>query len=116
MAFHQDIENPTVGIMIRDRLGYDVFGTNSCELSFQSGFYTAGTRAVFEFSLKMNLGPGDYTVTAAVHASHTHLEECFEWVDRILSFKVLPRSDFRFIGVSFLHPAVSVRSELNPIS
>lgn len=115
VAFHQDIENPTVGIMIRDRLGYDVFGTNSCELSFKSGVYKAGTRAVFEFTLKMNLGPGDYTVTAAVHSSNTHLDECFEWVDRVLSFKVLPRADFRFIGVSFLHPAVSVRPSLETV-
>jgi lipopolysaccharide transport system ATP-binding protein len=109
VAFHDDISNPTVGILIRDRLGYDIFGTNSFEMAIDSGEFASGSKARFLFGLKMNLGPGDYTVTSAVHSSNTHIEDCFEWVDRILSFKVLPRSDFRFLGVSCLEPQISIQ-------
>ena len=104
VRFHSPIQNPTVGILIRDRMGYDIFGTNSYDLMTTTGVFDREDVCVFHFDCKMNLGPGDYTVTAALHSDKTHLDECYEWIDRILTFKVVPRSDFLFLGVSFLEP------------
>lgn len=108
VKFNDPIENPTVGILIRDRLGYDIFGTNTAQLSVQSGSFKPGDRARFVFNFGMNLGPGAYTVSAAVHSSFTHIEDCYEWVDRVLSFNVLARADFHFLGVSMLSPKLSI--------
>ncbi|MBF0442019.1 MAG: ABC transporter ATP-binding protein [Oligoflexales bacterium] len=108
VKFNDAIGNPTVGIMIRDRLGYDIFGTNTAELSENTGSYSKGETARFVFDIHMNIGAGDFSVTAALHSSRTHIEECYQWVDRILTFKVLPHPEFHFLGVSFLRPGFSV--------
>jgi lipopolysaccharide transport system ATP-binding protein len=108
MRCHQDIDHPTVGFLIRDRMGYDLFGTNSAEMGYASGSFKQGQRVTFAFRCEINLGPGDYTVTVAAHSHKTHVDECYEWIDRILSFKVLPRSDYHFVGVSFLNPSLHI--------
>ncbi len=110
VKFADALDNPTVGILIRDRLGYDVFGTNTFEMGTSIGNYSSGQTARIIFSGKANFGPGSYTVTAAIHADQTHIGECFQWVDRILTFTVLPRADVRFLGVSYIEPKVSVVS------
>lgn len=104
----ENIENPTFGILIRDRLGYDIFGTNSCILGIDTGSPKMGS--VFEviYGLDMNLGPGDYTLTISLHTGETHLEENYHWIDRAHAFKVV-LSDKRFIGVSRLNPEFSVK-------
>lgn len=108
VQFNEDIVEPTVGIMIRDRLGYDIFGTNSAEMGIKTGSFSKGERARFVFHCSVSVGPGPYTVTAAIHSSFTHLDDCYHWVDRLLTFNVLPRSDHKFLGVAYLSPKVSV--------
>lgn len=110
VAFNSEIEAPTVGFMIRDRLGYDIFGTNTLELGIQTGLFRAGQAARFEFAMPFDIGAGEFTITAAVHASRTHIEECFQWVDRILTFKMLPTHEFHFLGVNYLKPTVRIES------
>lgn len=107
----ESIENPTFGILIRDRLGYDIFGTNTCILGIDTGVPKQGS--VFEvlYALDMNLGPGDYTLTISLHRGETHLEENFHWIDRAHAFKVV-LSDKRFIGVSRLNPEFSVNYDV----
>lgn len=88
VLFLSEIENPTVGIMIRDRLGVDVFGTNTALLGMKLGTFAAGDSARIEVRLPLLLGDGDYTITAAVHRDETHLEECYDWTDRLAIFQV----------------------------
>lgn len=108
VEFAESLDNPTIGIMIRDRLGYDVFGTNTAELFQQTGKFNSGERAQFRFRCPMRLGAGTYTITAAVHSSFTHVDECYEWIDRVLTFTVLQRADYRFLGVAGLEPKLEV--------
>jgi len=109
ISFNAAISNPTVGILIRDRLGYDIFGTNTAQLQKATGDYAKGDTVNVFFDCAMNLGPGNYTVSAAVHSSLTHVEDNYQWVDRILTFQVLPRADFGFLGVSMLEPTLEIR-------
>lgn len=97
------IENPTFGILIRDRLGYDIFGTNTCILGIDTGTPKKDSEFEVCYELDLNLGPGDYTLTLSLHMGETHLEENFHWVDRAFAFKVV-LSDKRFIGVARLNP------------
>ncbi len=105
----ENIENPTFGILIRDRLGYDIFGTNSYILGIDTGSPKIGSTFEVTYALDMNLGPGDYTLTLSLHMGETHLEENFHWIDRACAFKVV-LSDKRFIGVSRLNPEFSMRA------
>ena len=105
--FLAEISNPAIGILIRDRLGYDIFGTNTKNLFLETGRFQKNEKVEFQFKFPMNLGPGEYTLTAAIHKDATHASECYHWIDRIVSFKVIPRTDFQFLGVSLLKPQVS---------
>jgi lipopolysaccharide transport system ATP-binding protein len=102
IRFHVDMQNPTIGFLIRDRLSYDVFGTNTAEMHVPLGFYAKNSIHRFRFELPLHLGPGEYTLTVAAHSDRTHVDDCYQWVDRILSFKVIARPDYRFIGVAAL--------------
>lgn len=102
------IENPTIGILIRDRVGYDIFGTNTVWMRQATGKYAAGEQAVFEFSFPLNLGPGAFTLTAAIHHDETHLEKCFDWIDQAYSFKVVDGADFRCYGAARLKPELTI--------
>ncbi|NRA44011.1 MAG: ABC transporter ATP-binding protein [Oligoflexales bacterium] len=102
VSFSSQVYDPTVGIMIRDRLGYDIFGTNTKLMSQKTGHYHKGDKADFNFNCMMNIGPGEYTLTVAIHQDSIHTAECYQWVDRILSFKVIPQTDFQFSGVSLV--------------
>jgi lipopolysaccharide transport system ATP-binding protein len=97
-----DVPNATVGISIRDRLGYEVFGTNTHRLDCATPSLRAGERIRVAFKLPVNLGPGEYTVTAAIHTGADHLLECYDWADKFVAFKVLPEADQYFCGVARL--------------
>jgi hypothetical protein len=98
VLFLDDIEEPTVGILIRDRLGVDMFGTNTKILGQNIGPCRFGDRISVCFDLDLNLGPGTYTLTSAVHAGDTHIEACYDWADKLLAFRVIPSGDFHFQG------------------
>lgn len=119
--FFEAIADPTVGILIRDRLGQDIFGTNTFHLGHHLGSFTPGEVLEIEFALVVDLGPGHYTLTVAVHTLDVHVHECFDWVDRVLAFEVIASSDFRFIGVAKLYPVIrwsrgSGELEANPFA
>ena len=106
VVFLEPIVRPTVGVLIRDRLGTDVFGTNTHHLGIDLGTFSSGEHLDIRFRMAMELGPGHYTLTLAIHTLDKHLDECFDWADRLLSFSVISSSDFTFIGVAKLHPLV----------
>jgi len=111
IVFTAPVEDPTVGILIRNRLGLDVFGTNTALMRRALGRFAPGQRLTLDWSFQNQMGPGDYTLTAAVHRDRTHLDECFDWIDRALVFKVVPSVDHEHIGVVRLEPELSVSSE-----
>jgi lipopolysaccharide transport system ATP-binding protein len=106
VVFLEPIANPTIGILVRDRLGTDVFGTNTHHLGMELGTFSSGEQVDIRFRVAMQLGAGEYTLTVAIHTEDTHVQECFDWADRLLTFTVIPSGDFRFIGVAKLHPLV----------
>jgi lipopolysaccharide transport system ATP-binding protein len=65
--FHQAVEDPVVGVLIRTRVGLDVFGTNTELEGLRLGPIAANTtkRVVFRFGCL--LCPQEYTITAASH-------------------------------------------------
>lgn len=108
------VERPTIGFLIKDRLGNEVFGTNSYMLDCDLGNYSSGDTLEIEFSLKLDIGYGEYTLTAAAHAFDYHIYECYDWADKIFSFSVVPSGDFKFTGVAKCYPAIEHRKKHVP--
>ncbi len=103
----QAIPEFTLGILIRDRFGQDVFGTNTYFLD-QPLRLAQGESMAVEFRFPMNLGPGQYTLTAALHSEHNHLQDCYHWCDNLLRFDVAGVRGPLFYGVARLEPQVQV--------
>ena len=58
----------------------------------------------------MNIGPGKYTVTAAIHTDDNHIDSCFNWMDRAIDFEVAGIMGSLFNGVAYLKPSINIRS------
>jgi len=112
---HTDVADLTVGFLIRDRLGNDVYGTNSWHLGAKKlREVPVGVDACLDCRIPaMNLGPGSYSITVALHSDMTHLEDNYEWWDKALVFEVVRGLESFFTGVTQL-PGIEARLSVGP--
>lgn len=96
----------TVGILIRDRFGQDVFGTNS-NLNKIVMPCSQGSWQV-RFTMAIDLAPGKYTVTAALHTQENHVEKCYHWIDSAANFEVAGVLGPLFTGLCRLRPTIDI--------
>lgn len=115
VEFAAPVAAPTVGFLIRDRLGNDLFGTNTHYLGGIEGSYEAGDELEVGFELPLNLGLGRYTLTVAVHSHATHLLNNYDWWDRVIEFEVVPGPQPVFIGSSWLPVRVRAEARKRPV-
>lgn len=95
------VENPVIGIMIRTRIGLEVYGTNTELERVSTGSCDAGDRLEIEFRFRCDLCPGEYTLTAA---SHDADGTAHDWLDDAVAFVV---ADSRYTaGVANLRATV----------
>lgn len=87
LAAHQDLEDITLGIMIRDRFGQDIFGTNTWYLDRPLAM-RAGERRRCRLAIEVWLAPGKYTLTLALHEGSDHTQRCYQWCDNLVRFDV----------------------------
>jgi ABC-type polysaccharide/polyol phosphate transport system ATPase subunit len=102
--FYADQPDPMVGIMIRTRIGMDVFGTNTKLEKLSLGHCRAGDVLSVDFHFNCWLAPQEYTLTIATQhpdgSSH-------DWLDEALAFTVVaPRYT---AGVANLHARAVAR-------
>lgn len=107
--FFEDVENAVVGILIRDRLGNNIFGTNTGCFGQNTGPLKKGQALVVNFFIKMDIAPGEYTVTAAVHPDQYGLNGHFDWINHAISFRILPNGP-RFIGCVKLNTQITLKT------
>lgn len=104
----EEVENLTLGILIRDKFGQDMYGTNTHHLKQKLDIQENRTVFVaYEFE-ELNLGPGKYSVTVAVHAGSSHVDECFHWVDRGAEFEVVSGEGPVFTGLLRMTPELKI--------
>jgi lipopolysaccharide transport system ATP-binding protein len=97
------IPDLTVGFLIRDALGNDLFGTNTYHLAHRKFDVAQSQRFVCEFAIgRLALGTGHYNVSVALHSDMTHLSGNYDWWDRALTFEVVPGRAVHSIGVLVL--------------
>ncbi len=110
---HKVLLDLSLGILIKDRLGNDVFGTNTWHLQEgQVRGVESGDDCVYTLDFcfdELRLGPGSYSVTVALHSEAVHVGENYDWWDRCLVFEVIAGSGPAFIGVAALQPYISVQ-------
>jgi lipopolysaccharide transport system ATP-binding protein len=102
----QRVEDVTVGIVVRDRFGQDIFGVNTYHLHVPIALEAGEEKTVRYAFEEFNIGPGKYTVSVAAHSQDVHVHDCYQWVDRVCKFEVVQSTDFSFIGLSRLKPQV----------
>ena len=90
--------NMSLGFLIRDRLGQDIFGTNT-HLLHAAVDCRAGENLSAEFSFALNLGPGSYSLTFGLHDRLQTTDDVQDWWNNSLVFDVDYAGDAYFIGV-----------------
>lgn len=106
--FLAPLANPTVGVLIRDRLGLELFGTNTALMGGQTGHVAPGDSLTAEFHMRLAIGHGDYTITVAVHDDETHLDACFDWSDHVANLKVRMPGRALWKGAAMLEPTLRI--------
>jgi ABC-type polysaccharide/polyol phosphate transport system ATPase subunit len=84
--FRRDTSDPIVGVLIRNRLGIDVFGTNTRLEQQDLGDFHAGDRIQVDFHFDCLLAQNDYTITAAMQHWDGSSQD---WHDDVLTFRVV---------------------------
>lgn len=88
--FETPVENPIVGILIRNRLGIDVFGTNTRIEQKTLGAFQPGEVLQVEFSFRCYLTRQEYTLTVATQNGDGTSQD---WLDDVLGFSVVDTKD-----------------------
>jgi lipopolysaccharide transport system ATP-binding protein len=100
-----DLQDVSLGLMIRDRFGQDIFGTNSHYLNFPITM-KAGERCGLRYRFPMRLAPGKYTITLALHDGADHTTNCYHWHDNAIGFEVAGITGTFFGGICDLAPTL----------
>jgi ABC-type polysaccharide/polyol phosphate transport system ATPase subunit len=85
-VFREANSDPMVGILIRNRIGLEVYGTNTRVEQMELGSFEARDELDLEFRFECWLAPHEYTLTAAIQnadgTSH-------DWLDDVMAFEVV---------------------------
>jgi lipopolysaccharide transport system ATP-binding protein len=102
VRFDSAVEDPVVGIMIRTRIGIEVYGTNTELEKLKLGPCSAGESRIVTFEFACDLCPQFYTITAA---SHDPDGVWHDWMEDAVGFSV---TDSRYTaGVANLRARVT---------
>tara|TARA_R110000803_G_scaffold193552_3_gene256507 strand:- start:1578 stop:2945 length:1368 start_codon:yes stop_codon:yes gene_type:complete len=103
-----DVPQLVLGLMIRDRTGHIVWGTNTWFTRQALKNVAAGERLTYTLEFECALGPGSYSVSPALVSSDTHLENNYEWTDNLFVFDVINADKDFFIGTTMLGGAFTI--------
>ena len=84
--FHHPACDPMVGILIRNRIGMDVYGTNTRIEKKHLGSYQPGDELEVDFHFACWLTPQQYTLTAATQSPDG---SSHDWLDDVIPFDVV---------------------------
>lgn len=102
------IDSLVAGFMIKDRLGQIVFGTNTFHHGAQLQNLSAKQSNRFIFELPVNIAPGSYSLSVALHADDQHISKNYLWQDRVCLFTILSTEQAIFVGSHYLPVNVKV--------
>lgn len=89
-VFRQPVADPVVGILVRNRIGMDVFGTNTRLERVDLGTVQTGETIEIEFELDCLLSHQEYTLTVATQYWNGLSQD---WLDDVVDFQVVDTKD-----------------------
>lgn len=105
---HAPIARLVLGYMIKDRLGQQMYGTNTHHMDMVLHDVAPGEELTFRFAFPLNLGEGSYSLTTALTSTETHLGDNYEWRDLAFLFIVMNMNRKYFVGTNWLEPRVEI--------
>jgi lipopolysaccharide transport system ATP-binding protein len=87
---NKDVDSPVAGILLRNRLGIDVFGTNTRIEGIDLGPVRAGEDFTVDFSFDCRLTRQHYTLTVATQYPEGYSQD---WLDDVIQFSVVDDKD-----------------------
>jgi lipopolysaccharide transport system ATP-binding protein len=84
--FNQAKSDPMVGILVRTRIGMDVYGTNTRIEQQPLGDFEAGDELEVDFQIECWLTPQQYTLTVATQSADG---SSHDWLDDAIAFDVI---------------------------
>ena len=99
--FNKRVSRPMIGMLIRNRLGVEVFGTNTRIEGIDLGDFNAGDTITVRFSFHCFLSRQEYTLTVATQHSTGASQD---WLDDAMLFTVVDARDTA--GVASFHTHV----------
>ena len=88
--FDRPMDHPVVGILIRNRVGIDVFGTNTRIAGIELGCFKAGDVLEVDFLIDCLLSRQEYTLTVATQYANGLSQD---WLDDAVAFSVVDPKD-----------------------
>jgi len=85
VRYREPVDNPVIGVLIRTRVGLEVYGTNTELENLKIGPCADGETYRIDFQFRCDLCPGEYTLTAA---SHDPDGSAHDWIDDAVAFVV----------------------------
>lgn len=104
-TFLRACEDPMAGVLVRSRLGVDVYGTNTKIEGVKTGRVSADTAVRVRFRIPCNLAGQEYSVTIAIQNPDGTSQD---WRDDITSFRVIQPK--QLAGVADLRAEVEWRT------
>ncbi|HEY1497330.1 MAG TPA: ABC transporter ATP-binding protein [Candidatus Solibacter sp.] len=86
LRFHAAASDPMVGILVRTRIGIDVYGTNTRIEQKALGSFQPGDELEIDFQFACWLTPQQYTLTVASQAADG---SSHDWLDDAIAFDVV---------------------------
>ena len=103
VRYREAVTDPVIGIMIRTRIGFEVYGTNTEAEHIRIGRCEAGDTVAVTFTFPCQVCPMEYAITAA---SHDPDGTAHDWIDDAVAVTV---TDDRYTaGVANLRARVAV--------
>ena len=106
---NSSLEDLVFGVSIRDRLGQEMFATNTWFTEQVLINPELGRIYVFSMEFEMIFGVGSYSITTALHSGRTHVENNYEWKDLALMFNVVNVDKTQFHGAVWLQPDIRIK-------
>ena len=103
--FHRECVDPMVGILIRNRIGMDIYGTNTKIEQVNLGRFAVGQEIEVDFTFECWLTPHTYTVTVATQGADG---SSHDWLDDAITFDVV--SARQAAGVANLRAVIECRT------
>ena len=103
-----NINDLVIGFVVKDKIGREVFGTNSSFLIKNTlNIHPKKTRRI-QFKFKAIFLPGEYTISLALSGGSTHIDKNYQWLDQACYFSVVNLNKPTFVGSCYTRTKLKI--------